>query len=223
MNFTTQFHKALSMGETSVPREFSEDIQDLQLYLFEKASNISFETVSQSTILAFPRRWRLQRAFYTTKSVGESGCQGIGFEDIFLVTCKVCKGVSDSERERLTNNESGPLTLGDLGPDMKPQYLSNVVVNEWSLDETEKQKYEFLVLSPTEIERLDRPKGQQQFEHKLDPNDVELSAAMATSAAAVAQNMGAYEISTVGFKQLQVVLGLGMGSSLVSDVHSLHK
>ena len=27
----------------------------------------------------------------------------------------------------------------------------------------------------------------------------------------------------VGFKQLQVVLGLGMGSSLVSDVHTLRK
>ena len=52
---------------------------------------------------------------------------------------------------------------------------------------------------------------------------MKLSAAMATSAAAVARNMGAYEDSTVGFKQLQVVLGLGMDSFWVSDVESLRR
>ena len=152
--------------------------------------------------------------------MGEWGCQGIGFEDIFLTTCK---GGSDTDHERLRNDESGPLTLGDLGPDMKPQYMSNMVVNEWSLDEDERRTYELLVMSPTVIERLDRREGQVQFEGRLEPKDVELSAAMATSAAAVARNMGAYENSTEGFKQLQVVLGLGMDSSLVSDAQALHK
>ena len=108
-------------------------------------------------------------------------------------------------------DQSGPLTLGDLGPDMVPQYVSNVVVNEWSLDQTEERKYELLVMSPTVIERLDRPDGQDQFENKLYPKDIQLSVAMAASAAAVARNMGAYESSTARFKQLQVVLGLGMG------------
>ena len=120
-------------------------------------------------------------------------------------------------------DQSGPLTLGDLGSEMVPQYISNVVVNEWSLDQTEERKYELLVMSPTVIERLDRPYGKVQFENKLEPKDIDLSICMATSAAAVARNMGAYESSTVRFKQLQVVLGLGMGSSLVSDVQALRK
>ena len=152
--------------------------------------------------------------------MGKWGCQGIGCEDIFLTKCK---GASHTQHEKLGHDESGPLTLGDLGPDMKPQYMSNMVVNEWSLDEDERQTYELLVMSPTVIERLDRREGQVQFEGKLEPNDVKLSAAMATSAAAVARNMGAYENSTEGLKQLQVVLGLGMDSSWVSDTQTLHK
>ena len=78
-------------------------------------------------------------------------------------------------------------------------------------------------MSPTEIERLDRPEGQEQFENKLDPGDIDLSAAMATSAAAVARHMGAYDQSAEGFKQLQTVLGLGMGSSMVSDNEALKR
>lgn len=78
-------------------------------------------------------------------------------------------------------------------------------------------------MSPTEIERLDRPEGQEQFENKLDPGDIDLSAAMATSAAAVARNMGSYDDATEGLKQLQTVLGLGMGSTLVSDNVALKK
>ena len=105
---------------------------------------------------------------------------------------------------------------------MKPQYMSNMVVNGWSLDQDEKETYELLVMSPTVIERLDRRDGQVQFEGKLEPTDVKLSAAMATSAAAVARNMGAYKHSTEAFKQLQVVLGLGMDSSWVSDTQTLH-
>ena len=134
-----------------------------------------------------------------------------------------CKCASQTEYKHLGHDESGPLTLGDLGPNMKPQYMSNVVVNEWSLDEDEKQRYELLVMSPTVIERLDRREGQVQFEGRLEPKHVKLCAAMATSAAAVARNMGAYEDSTVGFKQLQVVLGLGMDSFWVSDVESLRR
>ena len=186
---------------------------------FAREASLSFFGCSVKYYL-FSLRWRLQRAFYSHKSVGKWSCGGIGFEDIFLATCK---GASDTDHERLRNDESGPLTLRDLGPDMKPQYMSNVVVNEWSLDEDEKQIYELLVMSPTVIERLDRREGQVQFESRLEPKDVELSAAMATSAAAVARNMAAYENSAVGFKQLQVVLGLGMDSSLVSDAETLHK
>ena len=174
---------------------------------------------AQSSIIS-SLRWRLQRAFYTPESVGTWGCRGIRFQDIFLT---MCKGTSHKEHEQLGNDESGSLNLGDLGPGMKPQYISNMVVNEWSLDKDGKRNYDLLVMSPTVIERLDYREGQVQFEGRLEPKDVKLSAAMATSAAAVARNMGAYESSTEAFKQLQVVLGLGMDSSWVSDTQTLHK
>jgi len=135
-----------------------------------------------------------------------------------LVTCKLA-----TKHEPLSDNESGPLTLGDL-EGIKPQYLSNIVVNEWALDKSKDEaKYELLIMSPTEIERLDRQEGQEQFENKLDPGDVDLSAAMATSAAAVARSMGAYDKSMQGLKQLQTVLGLGLGATMVSDVEALRK
>jgi len=115
------------------------------------------------------------------------------------------------------------LTLGDL-EGIKPQYLSNIVVNEWALDKSEDEaKYELLIMSPTGIERLDRQEDQEQFENKLDPGDVDLSAAMATSAAAVARSMGAYDKSMQGMKQLQTVLGLGLGASMVSDVEAIRR
>ena len=135
-----------------------------------------------------------------------------------MVTCKLA-----TKHEPLSDNESGPLTLGDL-EGIKPQYLSNIVVNEWALDKSKDEaKYELLIMSPTEIERLDRQEGQEQFENKLDPGDVDLSAAMATSAAAVARSMGAYDKSMQGLKQLQTVLGLGLGATMVSDVEALRK
>lgn len=134
------------------------------------------------------------------------------------MTCR-----SAAKHEPLSDNESGPLSLRDL-EGIKPQYLSNIVVNEWLVNKPDDQtKYELLIMSPTEVERLDRPEGTEQFENKLDPADVDLSAAMATSAAAVARNMGAYDESVEGLKQLQTVLGLGLGASMVSDVESLKR
>lgn len=164
-------------------------------------------------------RWRLQKAFYTDLSIGPTGCSGIGLEDICLRwTC-----VSQVKRPPLAANDPGPLSLGDLQR-VTPQYLSNVVVNEWRVAESDDQlEYELLVMSPTGIERLDRRPEEHQFQNKLDPQDIDLSAAMATSAAAVAQHMGAYQQSVESFKQLQIVLGLAMGAPMVSDVERLKK
>lgn len=135
-----------------------------------------------------------------------------------MVTCK-----SAAKHEPLSDNEFGPLSLRDL-EGIKPQYLSNIVVNEWLLDKSENEaKYELLIMSPTGIERLDRREDQEQFENKLDPGDVDLSAAMATSAAAVARNMGAYDKSMQSLKHLQTVLGLGLGATMVSDVEALKR
>ena len=164
-------------------------------------------------------RWRLQKAFYTAASVGSAGCKGIGCDDIFLVN--TCSG--QSRHVPLADEDVGPLSLGHL-EGIKPQYISNVVVNEWRLMKADVEpKYELLTLSPSEIERLDRHGQEDQFEHRLSPQDVDLSAAMATSAAAVAQHMGSYEKSAESFKQLQTVLGLNMGASMVSDVEALRR
>lgn len=175
-------------------------------------------TVQQRLVYVF-NRWRLQKAFYTKASVGRTGCLGIDIEDIFLM--RSC--MAPIRPHRLKDTEQGPLSLGDLET-VKPQYLSNIVVNDWKVGESEaEEKYELLVMSPTEIERLDRRPDDEQFKNKLDPDDVDLSAAMATSAAAVARHMGTYDNAAQGFKQLQIVLGLGMGAAMVSDVQRLKR
>lgn len=150
--------------------------------------------------------------------MGSTGCLGIGIEDIFLITC-----ASPTKRQNLADGEHGPLSLGDL-EGVKPQYLANIAVNNWAVGVSEtEQKYELLIMSPTEIERLDRPPEEEQFNNKLYPQDIDLSAAMAASAAAVARHMGAYDQSVESFKQLQIVLGLGMGAAMVSDVERLKR
>lgn len=159
----------------------------------------------------------MQKAFYTDLSIGPTGCRGIGLEDIFLRwTC-----VSQVKRPPLAANQPGPLSLRDLQK-VKPEYLSNVVVNEWRVAESDDQlKYELLVMSPSGVERLDHQQKEEQFKNKLKPEDIDLSAAMAASAAAVAKHMGAYQQSVESFKQLQIMLGLAMGAPMVSDVERL--
>jgi len=137
--------------------------------------------------------------------VGSSGCLGIGIEDIFLTAW-----VSPTSHQYLAGDVHGPLSLGDL-EGVKPQYLANIVVNNWAVGVSKTvQNYELLVMSPTVIERLDRKPEEEQFNNKLYPQNIDLSAAMAASAAAVARHMGAYDQSVGSFKQLQIVLGLGM-------------
>lgn len=152
--------------------------------------------------------------------MGPTGCSGIGFQDVFL-TWTSC--VTPGTHQPLADKEQGPLSLGDL-EGVKPKYPSNITVNDWCVGDSEtERKYELLVMSPTVIERLDRRPGEEQFDNKLDPQDIDLSTAMATSAAAVARHMGAYGQSAESFKKLQTVLGLGMGASMVSDVESLKR
>ena len=164
-------------------------------------------------------RWRLQKAFYTDASVGPTGCRGIELKDLFLKYPRV----RPRKHSSLLDNEHRPLNLRDL-EGIKPQYLSNIVVNEWQMGESDEElTYELLVMSPSEIERLDRRPGEEQFQNKLEPQDIKLSDAMATSAAAVHHHMGAYEESTESIKHLQIVLGLGMGASMISDVEASNR
>ena len=165
-------------------------------------------------IVVLTCRWRLQKAFYTETSVVSTRCSGIGIKYIFLRWTRA----TPTAHAPLADNEQGFLSLCNL-EEVKPQYLSNTVMNEWCVSDSDTElNYELLIMSPTEIERLDRRLGQEQFENKLDSREIPLSAAMTTSAAAIAPHMGAYEKSAERFKQLQIVLGLGMGASMVSDV-----
>jgi len=79
-------------------------------------------------------------------------------------------------------------------------------------------------MSPTGIERLDRKAhGKDPFEGKLVPQDIKLSDAMATSAAALSTHMGKYDNSVEGLTRLHTILGLEMGATMISDIHSVQK
>ncbi|KAJ7356209.1 hypothetical protein OS493_025960 [Desmophyllum pertusum] len=78
-----------------------------------------------------------------------------------------------------------------------------------------------LTMSPKRIERLDGT-IEKPFSGELEPSDIMLSDAMATSAAALSQHMGKYE-SVGGLSRFHTLLGLEMGTTKISDVASLNK
>ena len=118
--------------------------------------------------------------------------------------------------------ESKALNLADLS-EIKPEYLSNMVVNHWKQSEECEENYELLIMSPKGIERLDQNLNEEKFKGKLEPKDVMLSDAMATSAAALSSHMGKYDRSLEGLSRLHSILGLEMGPTTISDVKSLRK
>jgi len=72
-------------------------------------------------------------------------------------------------------------------------------------------------MAPSGFERIDNVLGNDQFENRLHPRDIKLSEAMATSAAVVSFHMGEYESSIDPVQSLQIMLGLGMGKSIVAE------
>ena len=117
-------------------------------------------------------------------------------------------------------NES--LNLEDL-KNTKPEYLSNIVVNRWKKSQESEDNYELLIMSPTGIERLDRDSNEPAtgFEDKLEPADVKLSDAMATSAAALSEHMGKYDQCAEGLSRFPAFLGLEMGATMITDFKSV--
>ena len=99
---------------------------------------------------------------------------------------------------------------------MKPEYISNIVVNRWKNNEKDETNYTLLTMSPSGIQRFDQC-GKEQFKGKLEPKDIMLSEAMAISAAALSKHMGKYEESIEGLTRLHTILGLEMGSTKISD------
>ena len=184
-------------------------------------------------------RWRLQRAFYTKKSRGKYGCAGIGCRDVF----PGCHSCTQPKTHRGSDTEGAP-NLADL-KGIRPQYISNIVVNNWRLDQ-EGEDYGLLTMSPEKIGRLDfEPKITQPMNDVngsmalvplnddvgatsddsdadepipgLSPANVKLSEAMSASAAAVSIHMGSYEEAGDDYKNLFSLLGLEMGASVISD------
>lgn len=169
--------------------------------------------VIQKGLLHACIRWKLQKAFYSKESIGISGWAGISCSDFFPVP--------ERRRPHDMKASSRPLTLGDLEY-MKPEFICNVLVDNWQIENApDKPKYELLMFTPTVIERLDRKKGQLQFEGLLTPSDIELSAAMATSVAAVSLHMGVYQEKANYLRDIQAILGLTFGRDMVVGKTSL--
>ena len=139
------------------------------------------------------------------------GCVGITWRNLFLY-CPTCckpeiKGIGYSKA----------LTLDDLD-EMTPTYIGCVTSNLWKRTSSPREPdYEVLTMSSHDIERLDRPVGEEELYGKLRPMDVYLSEAAATSAAALNHQMGVEQGEQAPFKDLKVLLGLSLGASIVSD------
>ena len=116
--------------------------------------------------------------------------------------------------------EKKSLTLYDLKK-TKPEYISNIVVNRWKKSDESVDNYELLTMSPTLIERLDSRPHEGEFQKQLEPKDVKLSDAMATSAAAISSHMGKYDTSVQGLTRLHTLLGLEMGARMISDIQAV--
>ncbi|EDO40793.1 predicted protein [Nematostella vectensis] len=153
-------------------------------------------------------RWRLQKSFYSPESVGASGCAGITCQDV-IPWC-ACSGNDTAERL------NRPVTFGDI-EDVKPQLICNVTAHHWKRTEGDEHSYELLTIAPDVIERIDRCVEEAEFDSThISPHDVKLSVAMAASAAVVSYDLGKAQSINAGFRDLQILLGLGLGKRMIS-------
>ena len=160
-------------------------------------------------------RWRLQKSFYTEQSVGACGWGGLAWYDYFPGS-HLCLPKKTDKRLRPYDYD-GPLRLADM-QGMKPQYISNIVVNQWRDDHEDPTRYDLLAMSPTEIERITSQSQEVgEFSGKVAPEDVKLSYAMTASAAALSRHAGAFDESMEPFKNVLTMLGLGVDAAMVSD------
>ena len=110
------------------------------------------------------------------------------------------------------------LTLADL-EGLDPEYISNMTIHSWKKKGDSDSDNDLLTMSPTTIERLDRdPSTVDPFKDKLRPQDIELSDAMATSAAAISGYDDNLEVI-----RLSTILGLEMGATVISNLEAIKK
>ena len=149
------------------------------------------------------------------------------------------RGSYESLKDDPANERS--LNLADLG-DLDPEYISNMTIHSWKKKGDSDSDDDLLTMSPTTIERLDRdpttierfdrdpttierldrdPSTVDQspddpFKDKLRPQDIELSDAMATSAAAISRYDNNFEVL-----RLSTILGLEMGAKVISNLEAI--
>ena len=92
--------------------------------------------------------------------------------------------------------------------------MSPTTIERWKKEEDSDSVHDLLTMSPTTIERSDR----DPFKHKLKPRDIELSDAMATSAAAISRYDNNFEVL-----RLSTILGLEMGATVISNLEAIEK
>ena len=89
----------------------------------------------------------------------------------------------------LSDRNESVLTLDDL-EEMTPVYIGCVTSNQWRRTTSPReQDSDILTMSPHDIERLGRPKREEELHGKLTPMDIYVSDATATSAAAINHQM----------------------------------
>ena len=151
------------------------------------------------------------------------------------------RGNYESLKDDPANERS--LNLADLG-NLDPEYISNMTIHSWKKKGDSDSDDDLLTMSPTTIERLDRdpttierlhrdpttierlhrdPSTVDQspddpFKDKLRPQDIELSDAMATSAAAISRYDNNFEVL-----RLSTILGLEMGATVISNFEEIKK
>ena len=130
------------------------------------------------------------------------------------------------------------LKLADF-EDIDPEYISNMTIHGWKKKGDSDSDDDLLTMSPTTIERLDRdpttierfdrdpttierldrdPSTVDPFKDKLRPQDIELSDAMATSAAAISRYDNNFEVL-----RLSTILGVEMGVTVFLNVQEIKK
>ena len=176
-------------------------------------------------------RWRLEKAFYSKESLATKGCLEI-LHDIFcpLWTCLKRKQKRRGSHEPLKDDPANERSLNladlrDLPPEyIYPEYISNMTIHSWKKKGDSDSDDDLLTMSRTTIERLDRdPSTVDQspddpFTGKLGPQDIELSDAMATSAAAISRYDNNFEVL-----RLSTILGLEMGATVISNLEAIKK
>lgn len=95
------------------------------------------------------------------------------------------RGSFNSLADDIEPEKKRSLNLADLRG-LEPEYISNMTIHSWKEEADSDTDDYLLTMSPTTIERLDRgPSTVDPFKDRLRPRDIELSDAMATSAAAI--------------------------------------